>query len=75
MNGRTMGANERKKVMYVRKMRKKWQCLVRHKGHRVAQSFEPKIRKNDYLYKVFNTGLFFFTYHPSNLDIFSKTLK
>ena len=49
MNGRTMGANERKNVMYVRKKRQKWQCLVRHKGHRVAQSFEPKIRKNDYL--------------------------
>ena len=49
MNGRTMGANERKKVMYVRKMRKKWQCLVRCEGHMITQSFEPKIRKNDYL--------------------------
>ena len=28
--------------MYVRKRRNKWQCLVRHKGHRVAQSFSSK---------------------------------
>ena len=28
--------------MYIRKRRRKWQCLVRHKGHRVAQSFASK---------------------------------
>jgi integrase len=28
--------------MYIRKRRKKWQCLVRHKGHRVAHSFASK---------------------------------
>ena len=42
MNGRTMGANERKNVMYVRKKRQKWQCLVRLKGVSVSQSFFSK---------------------------------
>ena len=37
-----MIANERKKVMYVRKMRKKWQCLVRQKGISISQSFYMK---------------------------------
>ena len=37
-----MIANERKKVMYVRKMRNKWQCLVRMKGASISQSFYNK---------------------------------
>jgi len=35
-------ANERRNVMYVRKMRKKWQCLVRLKGVSISQSFWSK---------------------------------
>ena len=37
-----VGRLERKKVMYIRKHRNKWQCLVRYKGYRVAQSFTSK---------------------------------
>ena len=28
--------------MHLRKMRKKWQCIVRHKGHMITQSFVAK---------------------------------
>ena len=42
MSCRTVVANERKKVMYVRKHGKKWQCLVRMKGISVSQSFYSK---------------------------------
>ena len=37
-----MDTIERKKVMHIRKHRKKWQCIVRCKGHVVIQSFESK---------------------------------
>ena len=35
-------AHRKEKVMYVRKRRNKWQCLVRYKGNRVAHSFASK---------------------------------
>ena len=28
--------------MHIRKKRKKWQCIVRHKGHMVTQTFVSK---------------------------------
>ena len=28
--------------MHIRKMRKKWQCIVRCRGHMITQSFESK---------------------------------
>ena len=37
-----MDTIERKKVMHIRKHRKKWQCIVRCRGHVVIQSFESK---------------------------------
>ena len=37
-----MGANERRNVMYVRKKRKKCQCLVRKKGISVSATFSQK---------------------------------
>ncbi len=42
MSCRTVVANERKKVMYIRKHGKKWQCLVRLQGISVSQSFVSK---------------------------------
>ena len=42
MSCRTVVANERKKVMYIRKHGKKWQCLVRLKGIAVSNTFFSK---------------------------------
>ena len=48
MSCRTVVANERKKVMYIRKHGKKWQCLVRLQGISVSQSFVSKADAEKY---------------------------